>query len=123
MLGAASVVVPFAALSVGKGPAGAAVALVAATGACVSCVRDCSAALVPRNFQAGLLGGQLLETAKATGADLRQMQAAAAGYLDSAYRNNQAILEDAARRVRRATVALTLEVLSLVVGLAVTLGG
>jgi hypothetical protein len=49
------------------------------------------------------------------------MQAAAAGYLDSAYRHNQSILEDSARRVSRAIVMLTIEVLSLVVGLVVTL--
>lgn len=49
------------------------------------------------------------------------MQAAAAGYLDSAYRNNQTILEGSAARVRRAIVMLTIEILSLVVGLVATL--
>ncbi len=121
VLGAASVVVPVAALAIGNGPAGAAVAFVAAAIAYVLCVRDCGAALVPRGVQAGLLGGEMLNTARESGADLRQMQAAAAGYLDSAYRNNQAILEAAAERVNRAIAMLTIEILSLVVGLVVTL--
>ena len=85
------------------------------------CVRDCGVALVPRNVHAGLLGGELLNTAKETDADLRQMQAAAAGYLDFAYRHNQVILEDSAERVSRAIIMLTIEILSLVVGLVVTL--
>jgi hypothetical protein len=46
-------------------------------------VRECGAALIPRNVHAGLLGVELLETAKEADADLRQMQAAAASYLDS----------------------------------------
>jgi hypothetical protein len=121
VLGAASIVVPVAALAIGKGPVGAAIAMVAAAIAYVLCVRDCGAALVPRNVQAGLLGGEMLNTAKASGADLRQMQAAAAGYLDSAYRNNQTILEGSAAHVRRAIVMMTVEILSLVVGLVATL--
>src|SRR5438093_12502048 len=66
VLGAASIVVPVAALAIGKGPAGAAVAVVAAALAYVLCVRDCGVALVPRNVHAGLLGGELLSTAKET---------------------------------------------------------
>jgi hypothetical protein len=56
VLGAASIVVPVAALAIGKGPAGAAVAVVAAALAYVLCVRECGVALVPRNIHAGLLG-------------------------------------------------------------------
>jgi hypothetical protein len=48
-------------------------------------------------------------------ADLRQMRAAAACYLDTGYRHNQGILEDAARRVGHAVVLLTAEMLLLVV--------
>src|SRR5262245_35850882 len=73
VLGAASVVVPVAALAIGKGPPGAAVAVIAAAAAYVLCVRECGAALVPRNVQAGLLGGELLNTARESDADLRQM--------------------------------------------------
>lgn len=69
----------------------------------------------------GLLGGELLETAKASGADLRQMQAAAAGYLDEGYKHNQGILEHAARRITRAIVFLTVEILALTAALLVTL--
>jgi hypothetical protein len=112
VLGAASIVVPVAALAIGKGPAGAAFAVVAAAVAYVLCVRECGAALVPRNVESGLLGSELLKTAQESDANLRNMQAAAAAYLDSAYRNNQTILEGAAGRVNRAIA--TIEILSLV---------
>ena len=122
VLGAASIVVPVAALALGDGPAGAAIPLALATIAYVFLVRECGAALVPRNVHAGLLGAELLKTAKEVDADLRQMQAAAASYLDTGYRHNQAILEDGASRVGRAILLLTAEILSLVVALIVTLG-
>ncbi len=63
----------------------------------------------------------MLETAKTSGADLRQMQAAAASYLDDGYKHNQAILESAAKRVGRAIVFLTIEILALTAALLVTL--
>lgn len=81
----------------------------------------CGVALIPRNVHAGLLGAEFLETAKEADADLRQMQAAAASYLDIGYRHNQGILEDAAHRLGRAIVLLTAEILSLVAALIVTL--
>lgn len=121
VLGAASIVVPVAALALGDGPAGAAIPLAVAAAAYVLLVRECGAALVPRDIHAGLLGGELLDTARSTDADLRQMQAAAASYLDASYRHNQPILERAAERVGRAIRLLTIEVLSVVVGLIVTL--
>jgi hypothetical protein len=49
------------------------------------------------------------------------MQAAAARYLDEGYEHNQSILEDAADRVGRAILMLTLELLALVVALVITL--
>lgn len=82
---------------------------------------ECGAALLPRNIHLGLLGGELLETAKTSSADLRQMQATAASYLDDGYTHNQAILKTAATRVGRAIVLLTVEILALVVALVVTL--
>lgn len=121
ILGAASIVVPVAAVAIGKGPAGTAVPFGAAALAYVMLVRACGAALLPRDVHAGLLGGELLETAKAAEADLRQMQASAATYLDVGYRHNQAILEATAKRVRTAILLLTAEILSLVVALVVTL--
>jgi hypothetical protein len=84
-------------------------------------VRECGAALLRRGVHVGLLGGRLLETAQTSGADLRQMQAAAARYLDDGYEFNQSILEDAAKRIGRAILLLTLEILALVVALAITL--
>jgi hypothetical protein len=80
-----------------------------------------ASALFPRGVHVGLLGGELLETAKTSGADLRQMQAAAASYLDDGYRHNQPILEAAAQRLGRAIYLLTGEILLLVVALVVTL--
>jgi hypothetical protein len=121
VLAAASIVVPVAALAVGHGPAGVAIPFGGAAVAYALCVRECGAALLPRGVHVGLLGGELLETAKASGADLRQMQAAAASYLDDGYKHNQAILESAAKRVGRAIVLLTIEILALTAALLVTL--
>lgn len=86
-----------------------------------SAYESAGAALLPRGLHVGLLGGELLETTKTSGADLRQMQAAAASYLDDGYKHNQAILESAARRVGRAIVLLTIEILALTAALLVTL--
>lgn len=83
VLGAASIGVPVAALAIGDGPASAAIPLALGALAYVLRARECGAALIPRNVHAGLLGVELLETAKEADADLRQMQAAAASYLDS----------------------------------------
>jgi hypothetical protein len=121
VLAAASIVVPVAALAVGHGPTGVAIPFGIAAVAYALCVRECGAALLPRGVHVGLLGGELLETAKANDADLRQMQAAAAGYLDNGYKHNQVILEDAARRATRAIVFLTAEILALAAALLVTL--
>jgi len=63
----------------------------------------------------------MLKTARTSGADLRQMQAAAAKYLDDGYVHNQPILESAAERVGRAILLLTVEILALAVALIVTL--
>jgi hypothetical protein len=78
VLAAASIVVPVAALAAGHGPAGVAVPFGGAAVAYVLCVRECGAALIPHGVRAGLLGGELLEAAKRSGADLDQMQEAAA---------------------------------------------
>lgn len=121
VLASASIVVPVAAVAVGHGPTAVAVPFGAAALAYGLCVRECGAALLPRGVHVGLLGGELLETAKASDADLRQMQAAAATYLDEGYKHNQAILERAARRVGRAIVLLTVEILALAVALLVTI--
>lgn len=72
VLAAASIVVPVAALAVGHGPAGVAIPFGIAAVAYALCVRECGAALLPRGVHVGLLGGELLETAKANDADLRR---------------------------------------------------
>ncbi len=121
VLSAASIVVPVAAVAVGGGPAVAAIPFGTAAVAYVLCVRECGSALFPRGVRVGLLGDELLETAKATGAEVRQMQASAANYLDAGYTHNQSILEAAAQRLGRAIYLLTFEILLLVVALVVTL--
>jgi hypothetical protein len=121
VLSAASVVVPIAALGVGRGPAGAAIPLGAAAVAYFLCARACGSALFPRDVYAGLLGSELLEVANSDGAELRQMQAAAARYLDLSYRHNRAILEASSDRIRHAIMMLTVEILALVVALVTTI--
>lgn len=121
LLAAASVVVPVAALAAGRGPAAAAIPFGTAAVAYGLCVRECGAALLLRGVYVGVLGSELLETVKTSGADLRQMQATAAIYLDGGYRYNQAILETVAKRVGHAIVLLTVEILALIVALVATL--
>ncbi len=121
VLSAASIVVPIAAVGVGSGPKLAAVPFCAGALAYFLCARACGAALFPQGFRAGLLGSEMLEIAKTSQADLRQMQASAASYIDDGYRHNQTILESSASSVRSAIVLLTVEILALVVALVVTL--
>jgi len=121
VLSAASIVVPIAALGVGRGPAGAAIPLGAAAVAYFLCARACGSALLPQNTGAGLLGSELLKMADSSGAELRQIQAAAARYLDSGYRHNRTLLEESASRVRHAIVMLTVEILALAVALVITI--
>ncbi len=121
VLAAASIVVPVGSLAVGHGPIGAAIPLGIAAVTYALCVRECGAALLPRGAHVGLLGGELLGTVNETGADLRQMQATAASYLDDGYRHNQILLERADRRIGHAILLLTIEILALTVALLVTL--
>jgi hypothetical protein len=121
VLSAASVVVPIAALGVGHGPAGAAIPLGTAAVAYFLCARACGQALFPQDVYDGLLGSELLDLVQADGAELRQMQAGAARYLDVGYRHNRAILEASASRIRLAIVMLTVEILSLAVVLLITI--
>jgi hypothetical protein len=96
VLSAASIVVPVAAVALGSAPAGATIPFGVAALAYLWCVRSCGSALFPKNRQAGLLGGEMLQLTTDTGADLPQMQASAASYLDGFYKHNQVILEGAA---------------------------
>jgi hypothetical protein len=133
VLAAASIVVPVAALAAGHGPAGVAVPFGGAAVAYVLCVRECGAALIPHGVRAGLLWWRAVGVAVCSGpgaarappqwsgADLDQMQEAAANYLDDGYRRNDAMLEAAAQRVGRAIGLLTVEILALAVALVTTL--
>ncbi len=78
------------------------------------------AALFPKDVRAGLLGSELLEVAKTSGADLRQMQASAAS---SSTRGTGITRRfSRVRRERRhGIVMLTAEILALVVALVVTI--
>jgi hypothetical protein len=121
VLSAASIVVPIAALGAGRGPAVAAIPFGAAAVAYFLCARACGAALFPQRVHVGLLGSELLAVAKADDAELRQMQASAAVYLDQSYRYNHTILEVSAGRVRHAILMLTIEILAVVVTLVTTI--
>jgi len=85
ILSAASIVVPLAAVALGSAPSRAAIPFGVAALAYFWCARCCGLALFPRNRQTGLLGGELLKLASHSGADLRQMQASAADYLDISF--------------------------------------
>jgi hypothetical protein len=100
VLSAASIVVPVAAVALGSAPAGAAIPFGVAALAYLWCARSCGSALFPKNRQAGLLGGEMLQLATDTG-DLPQMQASAASYLDGFYKHNQMILEEPPIRFSR----------------------
>ncbi len=121
VLSAASIVVPVAAVALGSAPAGAAIPFGVAALAYLWCARSCGSALFPKNRQAGLLGGEMLQLATDTGADLPQMQASAASYLDGFYKHNQVILEGAADKVQQALIALGVEIVALAVALVVTI--
>jgi hypothetical protein len=121
VLSAASIVVPLAALAVGGGSLASAIAFAGAAIAYFLCARACGAALFPQDLHAGLLGSEMLEAARASGADLGQMQTSVASYLDQGYRHNQAILDISAERVRYAITMLMIEILVLVVALVITL--
>ena len=63
----------------------------------------------------------MLQLVTDRGADLPQMQASAASYLDGFYRHNQVILEGSADKVQQALIALGVEIVALAVALVVTI--
>lgn len=121
VLAAASIVVPVAALVVGHGPSAVAIPFGGAAVAYALCVRECGAALLPHDVHVGLLGGELLETARRLDVGLDRMRETAARYLDDEHRRNREALIEAAGNLRRAIAMLTCEVLALAVALLLTL--
>jgi len=121
VLSAASIVVPVAAVAVGKGPAGAAIMFIVAAVAYVFCARFCAKTLFPKNFATGIEGGTFLAEAAEAGASLRQMQATAAVYLDTMHEGNLPTLERAAADVKTAIEWLMVEIGALAVALAITI--
>jgi hypothetical protein len=121
VLSAASIVVSAAAVAIGSRPAIAALPFGGAAVAYVLCVRECGGALLPSGVHAGLLGSDLLRIVKASEADIQQMHAAAAIYLDNGYKYNQAVLDASKRRLSRAIHLLTVEILLLALALFATL--
>ena len=121
VLSAASVVVPVASVAIRNGPAVAAAPLGAAAMAYILCALKCCAALFPRDFAIGIIGGAFLETARETGADVRQMEASAAQYLDQMHAQNQTTLERTAAHVQDAIVRLMVEIGAATAALVVTL--
>lgn len=123
ILSAASIVVPIAAVAVGKGTALAAIPFGGAGVAYVWCAIECGRALFPRDFGTGILGGHFLDSARDSGAMLPEMQATAATYLDYSHGQNQTILEGTAGHVQAAIVWLMLEIVAAAIALMVTLLG
>jgi hypothetical protein len=121
VLSAASIVVPIAAVAVGKGQALAAIPFSFAGIAFVWCAVECCRALFPQGFATGIAGGWFLEEARKSKADVRQMEASAATYFDQLHEINLPTLEAAAGQVRRAIVSLIVEIGAAAVALVVTL--
>lgn len=121
MLSAASIVIPIAAVAVGKGDALVAIPFGAAALGYIWCAVECSRALFPRGFATGLSGALLLNDARKYDDDVRQMEAAAATYFDHMRDQNQPTLEAAADQVKRAIKGLTTEIVATAVALVVTL--
>lgn len=115
------IVVPVAAVALGSAPAIAAIPFSVAAIAYFWCARSCVVALFPKDREAGLLGGEMLQLVIETEADLPQMQASAASYLDGFYKHNQVILEGATDKVREALISLGVEIVALAVALVVTI--
>ncbi|MFI4991805.1 MAG: hypothetical protein ACHQHO_12945 [Solirubrobacterales bacterium] len=121
VLSAASVVVPIAAVALHEGPKGSALPFGLAAAAYLWCAIECCRALFPRGFKTGIRGGDFLELARLGDADVRQMQASAAGYLDQFHADNLPTLEATADRVRHAIFGLIVEIAGAAVALVVTL--
>jgi hypothetical protein len=121
ILSAASIVVPVAGIAIAKGSTWTVIPLGLAAVAYLVCGWFCAAALLPKNIEVGLLGGEMLKLATGTNADVQQMQASAARYMDGLYKNNQPILETASGNVRTAIIALGAEILALIGALLVRL--
>lgn len=121
ILSAASIVVPVAGVAIAKGSAWPIIPLGLAALAYLRCVWTCAAALLPRNIEVGLLGGEMLKLAADSGADVEQMQASASSYMDGLYRDNQLILEKASENVKYAVIALGIEIVALTAAIPVTL--
>lgn len=121
VLSAASIVVPVAAVALGSAPAGAAIPF-GRRGAGLPVV--CSF-LWFCTLSEGQVGRSPwwrdLQLVTDTGADLPQMQASAASYLDGFYKHNQVILEGSADKVQQALIALGVEIVALAVALVVTI--
>jgi hypothetical protein len=121
VLSAASIAVPVAAVAVGGGPGIVAIPFSVAGVAYALCVRVCGVALFPDGVYSGLLGGEMLEAGDKAEANLREMQATAAHYLDRGYAYGEVRLEETAERIRQGVVLLTVEVAALVIALIVRL--
>jgi hypothetical protein len=121
VLSAASIVVPVAAVAVGKGPALVAIPFSGAALAYIWCAVESCAALIPRGFSTGIAGGRFLEQGRTYDAGLHQLEASAAVYLDQLHDNNVPNLENTTQHVTRAIVALMLEISASAVALVATL--
>jgi hypothetical protein len=121
ILSAASIVVPVASVAIANGSAWPVIPLALAALAYLRCVLACAAALLPKDIEVGLLGGEMLKLATHSEANVDQMQASASSYMDNLYANNQLILEKASENIKLAIIALGIEILALTAAIPVTL--
>jgi len=121
VLSAASLVVPVASVAVSRGSHWAALPLGLAAIAYIVCAAQCCKTLFPKGFATGIAGSEFLEVARSSDADLQQMQASAAAYIDEQHTQNLPTLESAAESVQRAIYGLMAEIIMAAVALVVTL--
>jgi hypothetical protein len=121
LLQAASVVVPFAGIAISKGPTVVAVPFVLAVVSYGFCAYFCASVLFPGDVHVGISGAAFLEDARESDANLTQMHATAASYLDQLRERNSRTLSGSAERLTTAIRWLVAELSLLAASLVVTI--
>jgi hypothetical protein len=119
LLSAASVVMPVAGIAISKGPTAVAVPFGLAVFAYGLCAYFCGRALLPKQFIPGIAGAVFLESARESEANLAQMYATAANYLDQAREANGKTVSESGDHVDIAIRWLVTELFLLAISLIV----
>jgi len=123
LLQAASVVMPVAGIAISKGPSGVVIPFGLAAISYAVCAYFCGIALIPKEIEVGIAGGSFLDDARDSDADLLQMYATAASYLDQAREANSGAVSGAAEHVKTAIGWLVTELALIAISLVVTVLG